>query len=102
LHQVLECVEVKEDTEPEVCVAFSPRFEQIWFESRKRLPQYMEQKPANAALRSQYSLRALQLGKEVRRGRSQKNFAEEFQRVFGLESAPGIFARKYKITPFRE
>ena len=27
---------------------------------------------------------------------------EEFQRVFGLESAPGIFARKYKITPFRE
>jgi hypothetical protein len=44
----LECVQVKEDTEPEVYVAFSPRFEQIWLESRKRLPEYMEQKPANA------------------------------------------------------
>jgi hypothetical protein len=31
-------VQVKEDPEPEVCVAFSPRFERIWFESKKRLP----------------------------------------------------------------
>jgi hypothetical protein len=49
----LECVQVKEDTEPEVYIAFSPRFEQIWVESRKRLPEYVEQKAANATLRSQ-------------------------------------------------
>jgi hypothetical protein len=53
----LECVQVKEGPEPEVYVAFSPRFERIWLESRKRLLEYMEQKPANASLRSQYSLR---------------------------------------------
>ena len=52
----LECVQVKEGPEPEVYVAFSPRFERIWLESRK-LPEYMEQKPANTGLRSQYSLR---------------------------------------------
>jgi hypothetical protein len=43
-----ECVQVKEGPEPEVCAAFSPRFERIWLESRKRLPEYMEQKPANS------------------------------------------------------
>jgi hypothetical protein len=53
----LESVEVKEGTDPEVYVAFSPRFERIWIESKKRLPDYMEQKPGNAALRSQYALR---------------------------------------------
>jgi plasmid replication initiation protein len=50
-------VQVKEGPEPEVYVAFSPRFEWIWIESRKRLTEYMEQKPANTGLRSQYSLR---------------------------------------------
>ena len=35
----LECVQVKEGPEPEVYVAFSPRFERIWLESRKRLPE---------------------------------------------------------------
>jgi hypothetical protein len=38
-------------------VAFSPRFERIWLESNKRPPEYMAKKTANAALRSQYSLR---------------------------------------------
>ena len=48
-------MQVKEGPEQEVYVAFSPRFEQIWLESRKRLPDYMEQKPANIGLRSQYA-----------------------------------------------
>ena len=49
-------MQVKEGPEREVSVAFSPRFERIWLESRKRLPD-MEQKPGNAGLRSQYALR---------------------------------------------
>jgi hypothetical protein len=39
----------------EVYLTFSPRFERIWLESKKRLPDYMEQKPANIGLRSQYA-----------------------------------------------
>jgi hypothetical protein len=50
----LECVQVKEGPEREVYVAFSPRFERIWLTSRKHLSDYMEQKPANAALRSRF------------------------------------------------
>jgi hypothetical protein len=49
----LECVQVKEGPEPEVYVAFNPRFERISLESRKHLPECMEQKPANSRLQSQ-------------------------------------------------
>jgi Pentapeptide repeats (8 copies) len=43
----LESVQLKEGENQEVYIAFSPRFERIWLESRKRLPEYIEQKPAN-------------------------------------------------------
>src|SRR3984957_8848143 len=38
----LECVQVKEGEEAQVHVAFSPGFERIWLEAKKRLPEYME------------------------------------------------------------
>ena len=82
----LECVQVKEDTEPEVYIAFSPRFEQIWVESRKRLREYMEQQPANAALRSQYSLRLYSWAKKYVEDGAKTISLEELRRVFGLES----------------
>jgi plasmid replication initiation protein len=82
----LESVQLKEGENQEVYVAFSPRFERIWLESRKRLPEYMEQKPANAALRSQYSLRLYSWAKKYVEERSQTISLEELRRVFGLES----------------
>jgi plasmid replication initiation protein len=72
--------------EPEVYVALSPRFEQIWLESKKRLSEYMEQKPANVALRSQYSLRLYSWAKKYVEEGSQVVSLEELRRVFGLES----------------
>ena len=82
----LECVQVKEGPEPEVYVAFSPRFERIWLESRKRLPEYMEKKPANAALRSQYSLRLYSWAKKYVEDGAKTISLEELRRVLGLES----------------
>ena len=83
----LECVQVKEGPEPEVYVAFSPRFERIWLESRKHLPEYMEEKPpANSRLRSQYSLRLYSWAKKYVEEGSQTIALEELRRVFGLES----------------
>jgi plasmid replication initiation protein len=79
-------VQVKEATEPEVYVAFSPRFEQIWLESKKHLPEYMEQKPAAASLRSQYSLRLYGWVKNYVQEGAQTISLEELRRVFGLES----------------
>jgi hypothetical protein len=41
----------------EVHVTFSPQFERIWLETKKRLPEYVSREPANFKLRSQYSIR---------------------------------------------
>jgi plasmid replication initiation protein len=82
----LEFVQVKEGPEPEVHVAFSPRFERIWLESRKRLPEYMEQKPANTGLRSQYSLRFYSWAKKYVEDGAKTISLEELRKVFGLES----------------
>jgi hypothetical protein len=81
----LECVQVKEDTK-EVYVTFSPRFERIWLESRKRLLDYMEQKPANAALRSQYSLRLYSWAKKYAGDGAKTISLEGLRKVLGLES----------------
>jgi plasmid replication initiation protein len=83
----LEFVQVKEGPEPEVYLAFSPRFERIWLESRKHLPEYMEEKPpANSRLRSQYSLRLYSWAKQHVEAGAQTISLEELRRVFGLES----------------
>ena len=87
------------DTEPEVYVAFSPRFEQIWLESRKRLPEYMEQKPANAALRSQYSLRLYSWAKKYVEDGAKTISLEELRRVFGLESIKNAEGNIIKEAP---
>jgi hypothetical protein len=82
----LECVQVKEGPEQEVYVTFSPRFERIWLESKKRLPDYMEQKPGNAGLRSQYALRLYGWAKKYAEDEAKTISLEELCRVFGLES----------------
>jgi plasmid replication initiation protein len=82
----LESVEVKEGADPEVYVAFNPRFERIWLESKKRLLEYMEQKPANTGLRSQYSLRLYSWAKKHVEDGAKTISLEELRRVFGLQS----------------
>jgi Initiator Replication protein len=53
----LEAVQTRGTENQEVYLTFSRQFERIWLESKKRLLDYMEQKPANIGLRSQYALR---------------------------------------------
>jgi plasmid replication initiation protein len=95
----LESVEVKEGADPEVYVAFNPRFERIWLESKKRLPDYMDQKPANARLRSQYSLRLYSWAKKYVEEGSQTIALEELRRVFGLESVKDPEGNVIKEAP---
>jgi plasmid replication initiation protein len=95
----LECVHVKEGEKPEVYVAFSPRFERIWLEARKRLPDYMEKKPANAALRSQYSLRLYSWAKKYVEDGAKTISLEELRRVFGLASIKDAEGNIIKEAP---
>jgi len=68
----------------EVYLTFSPRFERIWLESKKRLLDYMDQKPAHLGLRSQYAA-AVQLGEKSTSRSARKAFRRSsFEK--GLES----------------
>jgi plasmid replication initiation protein len=78
---------LREGETQEVYVTFSPRFEQLWLESKKRLPDYMEQKPANTALRSQYALRLYSWAKKYVENGTKTISVEELRKVLGLESA---------------
>jgi len=53
----VDAVQVRGAEDQEVFLTFSPRFERIWLESKKRLLEYVAEKPANIGLRSQYALR---------------------------------------------
>jgi hypothetical protein len=95
----LECVQVKVGPEPEVYIAFSPRFEPIWLESKKRLTEYMGKKPANAALRSQYALRLYGWAKKYAEDGAKTISLEDLRRVFGLESIKDSQGNVIKQAP---
>jgi Initiator Replication protein len=82
----LECVQARGEENQEVYLTFSPSFERIWLESKKRLPDYMEQKPANIGLRSQYALRLYSWAKKYVEKGTKSISLEELRKVLGLES----------------
>jgi hypothetical protein len=53
----LDSVQAKGAENQEVYVTFSPLFERVWIETKKRLIEYVAEKPASLGLRSQYALR---------------------------------------------
>jgi hypothetical protein len=82
----IESMQLKEGENQEVYVTFSPLFERIWLESKKRLPDYMEQKPANTGLRSQYALRLYSWAKKYVGDGTKSISLKDLRRVFGLAS----------------
>jgi plasmid replication initiation protein len=95
----IESVQLKEGEEQEVYVTFSPRFEHIWLESKKRLPDYMEQKPGNAAFRSQYALRLYGWAKKYAKDGAKTISLKGLRRVFGLESVKDAEGNVIKEAP---
>jgi plasmid replication initiation protein len=78
-------VQVREGAKQEVYLTFSPRFERVWLESKKRLPEYVAQNPANIGLRSQYALRLYSWAKKHVAAGGKKISLEELRKVLGLE-----------------
>jgi plasmid replication initiation protein len=95
----LESVQLKEGKNQEVYVAFNPRFERIWLEARKRLPEYMEQKPANTGLRSQYALRLYGWAKKYVEAGSMSISLDELRKVLGLEAVKDTDGNVIKEPP---
>lgn len=82
----LEAVIVKETENQEIYVTFSPQFERIWLESKKRLPGYVADKPANLGLRSQYAIRLYGWAKKYAPVGTKRILLEDLRKVLGLES----------------
>jgi hypothetical protein len=57
-----------------------------WLESKKRLPEYMAQKPANTGLRSQYALRLYGWAKKHVEAGTMSIPLEDLRKILGLES----------------
>jgi len=85
----LESVQVKGTENQEVCVTFSPLFEHIWLESKKRLPERVAKEPANIGLRSQYSIRLYGWAKKYTPVGKKRISLEELRKVLGLELVRG-------------
>jgi Initiator Replication protein len=68
-------------------VTFSPLFDHIWQESKKRLPKYVAEEPANIWLRSRYSIRLYGWEKKNASEGTKSISLEELRKVLGLEPA---------------
>jgi hypothetical protein len=97
----LESVQLKEGKNQEVYVEFNPRFKRIWLESKKRLPEYMAQKPANTALRSQYALRLYGWAKEHVGAGTMSISLEDLRKMLGLEPVKDTDGNVIKNRPCR-
>jgi hypothetical protein len=53
----MDAVQVREGENQIVSLTFSPGFERMWLESKKRLPKYLAEWPANIGLRSKCTVR---------------------------------------------
>jgi hypothetical protein len=82
----LESVQVKGTENQEVYVTFSPLFEHIWLESKKRLPERVAKEPGNIGLRSRYSIRLYAWAKNNAPVGKNRILLEDLRKVLGLDS----------------
>jgi plasmid replication initiation protein len=83
----------------EVYVTFSPRFERVWLESKKRLLEYADQKPAHIGLRSQYALRLYGWAKKYVSVGPKRVSVEQLRKVLGLESVKDVDGKIIQEAP---
>ena len=95
----IESVRVRGTVNQEVYVSFSPQFERIWLESKKHLPEYVAEKPANIGLRSQYSLRLYNWAKKYVTVGSKRISLERLRKVLGLQSVRDADGKMIQEAP---
>jgi hypothetical protein len=95
----IDAVEVRGAENQEVYLTFSPRFEHIWQESKRRLLKYVAQKPANIGLRSQYALRLYAWAKNQLSVRTKRITLEQLRTVLGLDSVKDADGKVVKEAP---
>jgi hypothetical protein len=82
----VDAVQVNGTENKEVYLTFSPRFEHIWLESKKRLLESAARKPPPIGLRNRYAIRLYAWAKEHRLAGSKRITLERLRTVLGLDS----------------
>jgi plasmid replication initiation protein len=82
----VDAVHVTGSETEQVYVTFSPRFEHIWLASKKRLLDYLAQKPDAIRLRSKYAVRLYAWAKDHASLGSKRVTLEQLRTVLGLDS----------------
>jgi plasmid replication initiation protein len=95
----IDAVEVRGGENQEVYLTFSPRFERIWLESKKRLVDYVAQKPADITLRSRYALRLYSWARKYATVGAKRISLEQLRKVLGLESVKDAAGNIIKEAP---
>jgi hypothetical protein len=93
----VDAVQVRGAENHEVYVTFSPRFEPIWLESKKRLLKYVAQQPPDIGLRSRYALRLYNWARKFVTVGTKRISLQQLRKVLGLQSvrdAAGILSGK--------
>jgi hypothetical protein len=97
----VESVQVRGADNQEVYLTFSPRFERIWLESKKRFPEYIAEKPANIGLRSQYALRLYSWAQKYVTAGTKRISLEQLRKVLGLESVKDAAGKIIQEAPLQ-
>jgi plasmid replication initiation protein len=95
----IDAVEVRGAQEQEVYLSFSPRFEHIWLESKRRLLEYVAHKPANIGLRSQYALRLYDWAKKYASVGTKRISLEQLRKVLGVDSVRDAHGNVIRRAP---
>src|SRR5262249_11718202 len=82
----VDAVQVMGDETQEVYLTFSPRFEHIWLECKKRLLDDLAQKPAAIGLRSKYAIGLYAWAKDDLSAGTKRITLEQRRTVLGLDS----------------
>ena len=82
----VDSVHLKRGENEEVYLTFSPRFEHIWLECKKRLLDYLSQKPAAVELPSKYAIRLYAWAKDHLSTGTKRITLEQLRTVLGLDS----------------
>jgi len=92
------------DETQEVYLTFSPRFEGLWLECKKRLLADLAQKPAAIRLRSKYAIRLYAWAKDHVPVGTTRITLEELRAALGLDSvrdASGNVIREAPLAPWQ-
>jgi Initiator Replication protein len=97
----VDAVQVSGAENQEVYLAFSPRFERIWLESKKRLMEYAAKKPGHMGLRSRYALRLYSWAKKFAAAGQKRISLEQLRKVLGLDSVKDAAGNTIREAPLQ-